>query len=457
MLTSHKVSSVLPFQPERQAVMGQEAPAEGKENAFSDVIASLFMNQGGSTPLKEAGAQVSNSALTQMDLNALKLSDLKEMAMNQTLPQELEALAEVDVQTVESMLSGSGITIDEIQSMSLKDLAELFVNTVPGEMDQDFTLVGIDAAKGFGFEVSEPAKKMGAKAGDALEKMGVDVAEPQSYDDYVISHIPAVAEAKTTHSGQNVVQTIQPSLSGSAQSNYQTNWGTASQAAENALSGNGQSSQNNSAFSQNQQGHFAQQQMMQMQEQRNQAIQQQMALKTADEQLLKADSREGQGLLGTGFSTGERSVQLPLGLQTINVPVKSQQWAQAFGHRVTFMANNHIQQAQISLNPEKLGPIQIKLQIDRDQQVHVAMVAQNGTTREAIDSAMPRLREMLEQSGLNLASVDVSDQKQFAEQNKNSEEAGTVQSQLSNDLDSVEEEVVTSQAIVSDNIVDYYA
>ncbi len=157
-------------------------------------------------------------------------------------------------------------------------------------------------------------------------------------------------------------------------------------------------------------------------------------------------------------SATERRAQLPVGLQSIGLPVNHQKWGQMLGQRVVYMANQQMQQAQITLNPEKLGPIQVRLHMDRDQQVHVVMTAQHGQTREAMEIAMPRLREMFEQAGMNLGSVDVNDQKQFADSEQ--QEAEQKQS-ASGSSDNLDEELVAESATTSiyetDNVVDYYA
>ncbi|WP_321324283.1 flagellar hook-length control protein FliK [Thiomicrorhabdus sp.] len=197
-------------------------------------------------------------------------------------------------------------------------------------------------------------------------------------------------------------------------------------------------------------------QSSQFQEKRAQNIEQQMAVKATDELIVKADSKES--LLAIDGLSGDKKTFLPPGMQSIPVPVRSPQWGQAFGQRVVYMANNKLQQAQITLNPEKLGPVQVKLHIDKDQQVHVSMNAQHLTTREAMENAIPRLREMLEQAGIDLASVDVGEQSNFA--NNSDGESGSENnansSAMSADSDGVEQSL-TKTTIMSDNIVDFYA
>jgi len=162
--------------------------------------------------------------------------------------------------------------------------------------------------------------------------------------------------------------------------------------------------------------------------------------------------------LNTPSSSTETRAQLPLGLQSIGLPVTHQKWGQALGQRVVYMANQQIQQAQITLNPEKLGPVQVRLQIDKDQKVNVVMTAQHGITREAIEAAVPRLREMLEQSGINLGSVDVNDQKQFSESEKEGSENQQASPSLKGEGDEGRGDNLSDIIVHStDNVVDYYA
>lgn len=167
-----------------------------------------------------------------------------------------------------------------------------------------------------------------------------------------------------------------------------------------------------------------------------------------------SESTRGSSLL----TSSDSRAQLPVGLQSIGLPVTHQKWGQALGQRVVYMANQQMQQAQITLNPEKLGPVQVRLQIDRDQKVSVVMTAQHGITREAMEAAMPRLREMLEQSGIDVSSVDVNDQKQFAEGEQDSSENKQASSVNGETVDENNADGTASVITHStDNVVDYYA
>lgn len=222
-------------------------------------------------------------------------------------------------------------------------------------------------------------------------------------------------------------------------------------------SNQGQSSQQNSQgqqFSQHQQQMLSQLQKQQVTKEHQEVLK--SFNDTLSTEAQKAEKTEKIiGNLGVGFDS--RS-QLPAGLQVISQGVRTPQWGHALGHRVTYMANNKIQEAKITLNPDKLGPIQVKLNIDKDQQVHVSMTAQHGATREAIENAMPRLKEMLEAAGIGFGSLDVKDERASSE-NDNEEHQkqqglrATASSEIESDLQ--DESVVVQSS--NNNIVDYYA
>jgi len=136
---------------------------------------------------------------------------------------------------------------------------------------------------------------------------------------------------------------------------------------------------------------------------------------------------------------------------TITAQVQSPQWSQKMTEQVSFMLKGGFQQAQIKLNPAHLGPMEIKLALN-DDQASVTFVAQHAPVREALDSAIPRLREMLEQQGINLADVDVSSKSQ--QQAEGGSEDNTQGAGLSGDDPELSEDATETSKIVADLEVD---
>jgi|GEM_PF-647923 len=108
--------------------------------------------------------------------------------------------------------------------------------------------------------------------------------------------------------------------------------------------------------------------------------------------------------------------QAPVDRPTISLdtPVGHSRWGQDFNQRVQWAVNQSVSGAQIRINPQHMGPVEVKIQL-QNEQLSISFTAQHGATREAIDAALPRLREMLSEQNVNLVDVDVS-QHSFAEQ-----------------------------------------
>ena len=93
-------------------------------------------------------------------------------------------------------------------------------------------------------------------------------------------------------------------------------------------------------------------------------------------------------------------------LQPINTPVQQPDWDRAVSERILMMANNKLQQAEIRLTPAELGPLRVQVSVD-DGAANVSFQAQHAMTREAIEQALPRLRELFAENGLSLGQTSV--------------------------------------------------
>jgi flagellar hook-length control protein FliK len=100
-----------------------------------------------------------------------------------------------------------------------------------------------------------------------------------------------------------------------------------------------------------------------------------------------------------------KPVDVPATL-AVEPKVGSPGWDGALGQRVVWMATQHQQVAEMRLNPPNLGPLEVRLTISGDQ-ASAQFVSHHPGVREAIESALPRLREMLADSGITLGNVQV--------------------------------------------------
>ncbi len=90
----------------------------------------------------------------------------------------------------------------------------------------------------------------------------------------------------------------------------------------------------------------------------------------------------------------------------VPVPPDHPQWGQAFGERVVWLVNQHATSAQLSLNPPDLGRLDVQISLEQDH-ARVLFATPHESVREAIEAAVPRLREMLADSGVQLLDVGI--------------------------------------------------
>ena len=95
-------------------------------------------------------------------------------------------------------------------------------------------------------------------------------------------------------------------------------------------------------------------------------------------------------------------------LPTINTPVTDPGFGDSIADRVLMMASNKLGNAEIRLTPAELGPLRVQVSVD-DGMANVQFHATQVATREALEQAMPRLRDMLAENGLSLGQASVSD------------------------------------------------
>lgn len=97
----------------------------------------------------------------------------------------------------------------------------------------------------------------------------------------------------------------------------------------------------------------------------------------------------------------------------VATPVHSPNWSADVGQRVVWMARNNVQEAQLSVNPPNLGPIEITLSL-KDDAATARFFSPHAEVREILEQALPRLREMLAGAGVQLGQSDVGAQSQQA-------------------------------------------
>lgn len=164
----------------------------------------------------------------------------------------------------------------------------------------------------------------------------------------------------------------------------------------------------------------------------------------------RTSSISGFGSLKPGASTG-------VGVGVLNTSVNSPDWSNAFAKRIQMLVRKDVQIAELRLDPPELGRVNIRISVTQDQ-ASLAFSSQHASVRDAIDLAMPKLKEMLEQSGLNLVNVDVS--AQFSrQQGKEGDDgaSGLNSSSFSELSENHEENEQVVRQVATDRLVDFFA
>lgn len=99
-----------------------------------------------------------------------------------------------------------------------------------------------------------------------------------------------------------------------------------------------------------------------------------------------------------------------------HLKLTSQEAPAELHQKVNVMLAEKLQQAEIQLDPLGLGKMKIQIQIGADSQANVHFVVQHGQTREMLEQAMPRLRDMLAGQGIQLGQTQVQQQSQQQQQ-----------------------------------------
>ncbi|TNI80346.1 beta-cystathionase [Aeromonas veronii] len=99
-----------------------------------------------------------------------------------------------------------------------------------------------------------------------------------------------------------------------------------------------------------------------------------------------------------------------------HLKLASQEAPAELHQKVNVMLAEKLQQAEIQLDPLGLGKMKIQIQMGADSQANVHFVVQHGQTREMLEQAMPRLRDMLAGQGIQLGQTQVQQQSQQQQQ-----------------------------------------
>lgn len=140
-----------------------------------------------------------------------------------------------------------------------------------------------------------------------------------------------------------------------------------------------------------------------------------LVIGSADQPLLSSGEPSAQKVTIadiTGLNRQLDSLTARQELPPMTKPFNHPQWQQEFNERILWMHKKAIPSAELRLNPNHLGPISIRIRVDKDKQASIVFNAKHAQVSEAIESALPGLREILSAQQINLVEVNVSSQQE---------------------------------------------
>jgi flagellar hook-length control protein FliK len=90
----------------------------------------------------------------------------------------------------------------------------------------------------------------------------------------------------------------------------------------------------------------------------------------------------------------------------IAAQIGTNRWESAIGNSLVFMTGNGRERAELVLNPPQLGRIDVSVSVSGDQ-ASAFFVSANPAVREALENAMPRLKEIFADAGITLGQAQV--------------------------------------------------
>ena len=98
---------------------------------------------------------------------------------------------------------------------------------------------------------------------------------------------------------------------------------------------------------------------------------------------------------------------LPAAPEALNLHRKD--WERTLGQQLSWMVNNQVHEAEIKVNPPDLGPLEVRVSLHHNQ-TNVSFFSHEAAVREVLETALPRLRELLDAQGISLNQTQVADQ-----------------------------------------------
>ncbi len=151
--------------------------------------------------------------------------------------------------------------------------------------------------------------------------------------------------------------------------------------------------------------------------------------------------------------TARQPVSFDTGIKLSNT--EPQQFAGDMATHVRVLKSQSGGEVKLNLHPAELGRMSISVSTEGNE-TRVAFVVETSQARQALETALPRLRDMLENAGLSLSDSDVSEQRDSQAGANERGSGGSRGETATTDSDDISTTTVISVKVDPDRLVDTY-
>ena len=110
------------------------------------------------------------------------------------------------------------------------------------------------------------------------------------------------------------------------------------------------------------------------------------------------------------ISPRENLLSLPPLITGARLDPTTPQFSVALGQQMQWMASQQVGRAELRLDPEELGPLEIRLEMNGDE-IRAEFSSRSAEVRSLLETQVPRLRELLAEQGFSLADAQVGQER----------------------------------------------
>ena len=151
--------------------------------------------------------------------------------------------------------------------------------------------------------------------------------------------------------------------------------------------------------------------------------------------------------------TARQTASFDTGIKLSNT--EPQQFAGEMATHIRVLKSQSGGEVKLNLHPAELGRMSISVSTEGNE-TRVAFVVETSQARQAVETALPRLRDMLENAGLSLSDSDVSEQRDSQAGANERGSGGSRGETATPDSDDISATTVLSVKVDPDRLVDTY-